>query len=187
MTAWLDALVDALGAGFTPDVAPPWDLRALCRAAGRLPTALPELPPRRQLRRTGGGRTRVTCLPLAVTGVIDGIQPPAKAVTWWDGRPVALLFVSAGHLRLVPRGLSALEERLLIVCSHLDEERARSISPGIPVVPLAERFPDDLVAGVGELHRGLRHRLERDVLDAARGEDAGVIVVDGSIADVPGG
>jgi len=148
VTASLDALVEQLGAGFVPEVGPPWDLRALCRAAGRVPTALPELPPRRQVRRSGGGRARVSCPPLEVTGVIDGIQPPAKAVTWWSGRPVALVFVSAGHLRLAPRGLNELEERLLIVCSHLDEERAQSLSPGIPVVALAERFPDDLVATI---------------------------------------
>lgn len=184
MTRYLDDLLDELASGFVPASPPPYDLRALYRRVGRLPGELAELPTRTQVRMLEGSRAHAaTAAPVEVLGVIDGIQPPSRALCWREGRPIGFLYVAAGCLGLTERRMLFHEERLLLVVSHLDAHWVRSISQGVPVVILPERFPAELAAAITELHRRLRHRLERDVLEAARGPDH-LVVVDGHLRDV---
>lgn len=187
MNRHVDDLLDRLGAGFTAEVPPPYDLRALYRAVGRIPSALPELPERVQVRALEDhGVHQVTAPPATVTGVVDGIQPPGRALCWREGRPVGLLYVAAGCLGLEARRMLAYQERLLLVTSCLDADWVRSISQGVPVIALPERFPAELVMAINELHRRLRHRLERDVLAAVRRPEH-LVAVDGHLRDVPPG
>lgn len=179
-------LLDELGAGFVPETPPPYDLRQLYRNVGRIPTELVELPPRRQVRLTGRRAGPVTAAPAAVFGVIDGIQPPARVLAWRAGRPVGLVYVAAGCLGLSDGRPAAYEERLLIVASDLDQPWADSVAAGVPVVTLEQRLPADLVAAINDLHRALRHRLERDVLVQVRAPER-VIVVDGALHGIPAG
>ncbi len=185
MSEAVSALVELFSAGFVPKVPPPYDLRALCRGAAGVPTELPELPPRLQLRVLEPHDVRrVACAPATVVGAIDGVQPPARVLTWREGRPIGLLFAAAGCLGPGREPL-ALEERLLIVASHLDAQWAEEHSEGVPVATLPERFPAEIIAAITELHRRLRHRLERDVLAKVRGK--GLVVVDGHLGGVPVG
>lgn len=186
MADWSGALLDRLGAGFAPETPPPYDLRQLYRNVGHLPTELVELPARRQVRLTGHLGGPVTASPAEVFGAIDGIQPPARALAWRSGRPVGFLYVAAGCVAMDTGRPAAHEERLLIVASDLDEAWARSVAAGVPVVTLDQRLPAELVTAINDLHRSLRHRLERDVLAQVRHPDR-IIVVDGALHDLPSG
>ena len=187
MNRQLEELLDELGAGFHSETPAPYDLRALCRSTGQVPTELVELPTRTQVHLLEGREAHPVTAPAApVAGVVDGVQPPARAMAWHDGRPVALLYAAAGCLNPGTSRIETLEERLLLVASHLDGAWTRDISHGIPVVELAERYPAEIVGAIRELHWRLRHRLERLVLAAVRRPGA-LVVADGHIRDVAPG
>jgi hypothetical protein len=187
MSASVAELVERFGAGFVPEVAPPYDLRVLCRRLGRVPGPLIELPPRVQVRMLEpAGCQRVDAEPARVFGVIDGIQPPARVAYWRAGRPVGLVYVAAGCIEPTSGEPRAHEERLLIIVSHLDEGWARDLASGVPIAVVRERYPAELVSANSELHRRLRHRLERDVLAAVRAAGR-LVVVDGHLRDVAPG
>lgn len=187
MSHSVSELIEVFGHGFVPAVAQPYDLRALCKSVGRVPGPLPDLPARVQLRMLEPrGARRVRAAPASVFGVIDGVQPPPRVACWRDGRPVGFLYVAAGCVDPASEKGLALEERLLLVVSHLDETWARGLGGGVPVAVLRERYPAELVASISELHRRLRQRLERDVLGLVRAAGR-TVVVDGHIRDVPPG
>jgi hypothetical protein len=187
MSAPVAELVERFGAGFVPEVAPPYNLRDLCRRIGRVPGPLPELPPRIQVRiLEPTGSRRVDAEPAAVFGVIDGIQPPSRVACWRAGRPVGLLYVAAGCVEPASGEVRAREERLLLVVSHLDETWARDLGSGVPIAVVRERYPAELVSAISELHRRLRHRLERDVLGEVRAAGR-LVVVDGHLRGVAPG
>lgn len=184
MSASVAEIAERFGIGFTPEVAPPYDLRELCRRLGRVPGPLPEVPPRVQVRvLEPTGRRRVDAQPADIFGVIDGIQPPARVAYWRAGRPVGLLYVAAGCVAPASGDVRAHEERLLLVVSHLDETWAMERSSGVPIAVVRERYPAELVSAISELHHRLRHRLERDVLGAVRSEGR-LVIVDGHLRDV---
>ncbi len=180
-------LVERFSAGFLPDVPPPYNLRDLCRGVGRVPGDLPDLPSRLQLRRLGSrSPRRVSGAPAEVWGVIDGIQPAARALCWRGGRPIGFIYVAAGCIHPPTGAVRAHEERLLLVASHLDESWVAEVSGGVPVAVVRERYPAELVEAINAIHRRLRHRLERDVLAAVR-TPGRLVVADGHLADIPPG
>ena len=119
-----------------------------------------------------------TVPPLVPVGAADGIQR-SRVVTVRSGRPVWLAAVAAGVANYSD-DLSAGEDALYLVGSHLDEEWMRERPGGLPTVVLDAVDPGTLVADFDRTLQDHRWQLEARVV--ARAVEHGTVVVDGSVA-----
>lgn len=173
------------------NVPQPADLRTLIRSVSNCwPRRLPDAPSwRPQVAFDGSpGPVRIDELDVPeVAAAVDGIQR-----TWLlrvcDDRPVTLAHVAAAAYLPGQRPPLALEERLFIVVSTLDQSEvsAAAAQQGIPLVVLpavsaqAVRWHTD--AAVADF----RSRLEQRCVDTAvAAAPSGLLLVDGSVRNLP--
>lgn len=121
--------------------------------------------------------------PLEVAAFVDGIQA-SLIVTHRAHRPVYLFYVAAGALGPGARPVG-LDERLSIVCAHADRDWVDALGSTIPVVELAAEEPPDIERAAYALLDSTRDGLERQLVSRLLHDDAGTLVVDGSLIGRP--
>lgn len=168
----------------------PVDLRALFRAAGctGYSRALMSAPPP---RRDAGHPVAVldprpapvTCEPLQVAGVVDGIQA-AVVLTRRDRRPVYLTYTAAACVAagITVRGL---REQLAVVCSAADAAWALTLPGALPVHALAQLDPPTLDDAAADLMAAHREHAEAQVVYELVDAGAGIVLCDGSLLGRP--
>ena len=114
---------------------------------------------------------------LPVSAVVDGIQR-SLVLRRLQHRPVVLAYVAAGAVR--GDKLTAVAERLTVLCSHADLDWAREHIQGIPLTVLDEHHPAEVEAAVMRFIDQHRRVAERHVVQTAA-SPAGVLLVDGPI------
>lgn len=144
----------------------PHDLRALYQSMGYGGTNLARTAGRYRLvaEVLENGPVPVAGRPAAVSACIDGIQA-VRVLTRRDHRDILVTYVGAGAV--AGRQITRLEERLAVVCSHLDEAEVRSASSRIAVEALPEIQPWDLSLAADEWIDENRRALERAVVENA--------------------
>jgi hypothetical protein len=169
------------------------DLRQLFRAVGRFSgtAALTSSPPDRtdidgEIELLDEPSAPVEAEPAAAAAYIDGIQA-SLVVTHREHRPVFLSYVGAGAVDAQRRGLTV-EEKLELVCSHLDREWVDGLGSSVPVDEHACELPPDVERAALQALGGQRAHLEQVVCDRvlaatdpASGGAGGLVVVDGAL------
>lgn len=167
----------------------PVDLRSLCRAIGALALAPASVPAgfdhaiSYHPERAGGPPATG---PADVVGSIDGIQRRWRLTTR-DRRAVTLEYAAAG---LLPADYDhrqlASDQRLWLACSYRDYDFVAQLPGGLHVEVFDAHSPRALAiatdAHTGQVRRQLEHTLARD----HHPDDDRLLVLDGSIADLPG-
>ena len=121
--------------------------------------------------------------PLAVDGVVDGIQC-SLVLRRREHRPITLFYVASGSCSGTK--LTAIAERLSVICSHRDQEWVASRTPGLPITVLDEHHPSAVeVATIRVIDRA-RRAAERHIVETA--DPAGTLLVDGPVRhyNIPG-
>lgn len=116
--------------------------------------------------------------PIVVDGVVDGIQR-TLSLRRREHRPITLAYIAAASAR--GQALTAIAERVCVICSHRDLKWVRSAAPTVPVVVLEEHHPANVEAAtarVVDLHRRVA---ERRVVERAAPRDGGLLLVDGPV------
>jgi hypothetical protein len=120
---------------------------------------------------------------LTVSGFVDGIQS-SLVVTHRQHRPVHLNYTAAAAVdrNIRPIGI---REQLELVVGEDDLDWARSLQSTVPlsVLPAADPAETERLAVMGL--GGTRERLERGLVDDLLLEDAGRLVLDGSLVARP--
>jgi hypothetical protein len=171
-----EALNEAVGSPQSP-----LDLRSVYRALGFAGANLARTPGRYRLRAELVEDSPVAVMgrPMTVAACIDGIQT-VRVVTRREHRDVLVAYVSAGAV--AGRRMTRLEERLAVVCSHLDEPEVRAASSRITIAALDDNQPEDLSMAADQWIDKNRRSLEATIVETAptTGPDE-FLLLDGSL------
>ncbi len=145
---------------------------------------------------SGGARLRVEptqhrggtvrgLVPLLVFAYVDGVQSTRLLTMRPGGRPVYLAAVMAGAIAPSASRLVELEQRLRVVCSHLDEPWATGLPGGCSVEVVDANFTGEIDLDVRSWVDQARRDVERAVVARAVAKaDTGWVIVDGALRDI---
>lgn len=170
----------------------PVSLAELCRSIDALllhPVGAPPVGTRRRVRLLPGAAQQVVAPPLPLYAAVDGVQA-STLLTYRSQRPVHLVWAAAGAVGPPQPGEDGWQARmrrqdLAIVCSHLDEDWARSRPGGVRVVALDESYDEQLRPATAAWLEGRRQELERQIITGLSVPEERWLMIDGSMADIP--
>jgi hypothetical protein len=176
----------------TTERTPPVSITELCRSIQPLllhPVGAPPTGTRRRVRLLPGIAQKVSAPPLPLYAAVDGVQA-STLLTYRSQRPVHLVWTAAGAVGPPDPGerdwkVRTVRQDLAIVCSHLDEDWARSRPGGARVVALDESYDEQLRPATSAWLDARRRELEQQVLSALVVPDERWVIVDGSLAQLP--
>ena len=157
------------------------DMRELCHAVGFTGARpLAQGRYRRLATQVEPSPVAISGAPLPVYACLDGTQAHRLMVRWAH-RDVALAQIVAGAVDVSTRGILALEERLVGICSYVDAPALSKAYPGLPLAELDEHHPWEIPLAASSWVGAARGQLERAVLDSCPPRPGSFLVLDGPL------